>query len=76
MRQLPDHSSFAKEAIACFARRQFRAEKLDGQLPSDHRVKAAHHAAGGADAQGLKELVSPDLHGDLPFLTTIYGRDM
>jgi hypothetical protein len=42
-------------------------ENLDSHGAADHGIKAANDAAGGANAESFKELVTTDLHGDLPF---------
>ncbi len=63
MSQLANYAGFAKEAISRFPNREFGAKQLYRQLPPDHRVKSAHHAAGGAHAQSFKELVASDLQG-------------
>jgi len=64
VRELADDASFAQEAVASFALRDFGRENFDGHGAADQGIEAAHDAASGADAESFKELVATDLHGD------------
>ena len=68
MGELADDASFAQEAVASFALRNFGGKNLDGHGAADHGIEAAKNAAGGADAESFKELVATDLHGGQPFV--------
>ncbi len=67
MGELANDASFAQKSIASFALSQIRRKNLDRDRATNHRVKTANHAAGGAYAESFEQLVSSDLHGDLPF---------
>jgi hypothetical protein len=63
--ELANDARFLKEALPGFASSEFLCEKLDGHLAADHGIVRPRHAAGGAGADDLENLVTSNLHGDL-----------
>src|SRR2546427_4554964 len=54
VRKLADYASFAQKTVTCLAAREVRGKQFHRHRSANHRVKAAHYAAGSADAEGFK----------------------
>src|SRR2546430_11119553 len=54
VRKLANYASFAQKTVTRLAAREIRGKQFHRHRSANHGVKAAHYAAGGADAEGFK----------------------